>query len=160
MIIYFLEMKKREQLKFKPCTDKDFIIKECIIKNYKFNKFLYKYIGEKWKWNDKNSWSDAKWKSYAEANNLRTFVAYKFGIPAGYYELKSVNSNVEIAYIGLEEKFIGKGYGGYLLSKAIQDSWQWEASRVWVNTCDFDHPVALDNYKKRGMKIYKIEKNE
>ena len=31
-------------------------------------------------------------------------------------------------------------------------------SRVWVHTCNRDHPQALANYQARGMIVYKVEK--
>ena len=29
--------------------------------------------------------------------------------------------------------------------------------RVWVHTCNLDHPKALANYQARGMVVYKVE---
>ena len=29
--------------------------------------------------------------------------------------------------------------------------------RVWVHTCDLDHPNALVNYQARGFSVYKVE---
>jgi hypothetical protein len=29
--------------------------------------------------------------------------------------------------------------------------------RLWVHTCNRDHPQALANYKARGMVVYRIE---
>ena len=31
------------------------------------------------------------------------------------------------------------------------------SNRVWVHTCTLDHPNAIENYKSRGMKIFKTE---
>lgn len=51
--------------------------------------------------------------------------------------------------------FIGKGYGGHLLSDCIEQAWLWGAKRVWVHTCDLDHSSALKNYQARGLRLYK-----
>ena len=40
---------------------------------------------------------------------------------------------------------------------AIKESFKLEAKRVWVHTCSLDHKDALENYKSRGMKIFKSE---
>ena len=131
---------------------------ECKVKQYEFNRFLYKFIGKPWYWVDKLQWSDRQWKQYAENDKLRTWVAYKFGSLAGYYELQfQGDRHVEIAYFGLAKRFIGKGYGSVLLSHAIQSAWDWGAKRVWVHTCTLDHPNAVHNYQARGLKIYKEE---
>lgn len=133
-------------------------VTECEIKQYQLNKFLYKLIGKQWLWEDKLSWTDKAWQEYVESENLRTWIAYYNGAIAGYFELLKDKSDVEIIYFGLVESFIGNGFGGYLLSKAINSAWEWPGtSRVWVHTCTLDHPSALQNYLSRGMKIYKEE---
>ena len=53
--------------------------------------------------------------------------------------------------------YIGKKFGGYLLSEAIKKCFELNSKRVWVHTCTLDHKNALDNYLKRGMKIFKEE---
>ncbi|MBN2030755.1 GNAT family N-acetyltransferase [bacterium] len=158
---YYLEMRSASSLKAKN-NSKGLQIVECEIKQYQVNRFLYLFVGEKWNWTDKHSWSDEQWKAYAENDNLRTWIAYYQGSPAGYYELQKQHSgNVEIAYFGLAPEFIGKGFGGYLLSHAIRSAWDWEGTkRVWVHTCSLDHPNALRNYKARGMVVYRVETEE
>ena len=155
---YFLEMKSACSLKVKS-ESKGLHLYECEIKQFQVNRFLYQFVGEAWQWIDKLSWSDEQWQAYAENDNLRTWIAYYQGSPAGYYELQQqVGSNVEIAYFGLAPKFIGQGFGGYLLSQAIKSAWAWQGTqRVWVHTCTLDHPSALQNYQARGMEIYRVE---
>ena len=64
---------------------------------------------------------------------------------------------IEIAYFGLLEEFQNKKLGSYLLSQAIQKSFNSGVERVWVHTCSLDHKNALNNYIARGMKIFKTE---
>lgn len=158
---YYLEMTSRASLKRKTEV-RGMNISECRIKQPQFNKFLYQFIGGPWLWIDKLSWSEEQWAAYVESDNLRTWVGYVEGAIAGYYELsRQEDGNVEISYFGLAPDFIGKGYGGYLLSEAIHSAWQWQGTqRVWVHTCTLDHPSALQNYQSRGMKIYKRETEE
>jgi GNAT superfamily N-acetyltransferase len=153
---YYLEMTSVSLLKAKPVPE-GLRIEECLIKQYEYNRFMYQLVGGQWQWNDKLSWSDEKWKEYAENDNLRTFAAYYQGSPAGYYELqRQKDGDVEIVYFGLAEKFVGRGFGGGLLSHAIETAWDWQGTkRVWVHTCTLDHPAALENYKARGMKLYR-----
>jgi GNAT superfamily N-acetyltransferase len=155
---YYLQMKSASLLHDK--TDsKGLKVFECKIKQFQFNRFLYQLVGNDWEWVDKNAWTDAQWREYAENDNLRTWVGYHRGSPAGYYELQQQSDgNVEIAYFGLASKFIGRGFGGYLLSQAIKSAWGWQGTRrVWVHTCTLDHPSALPNYKARGLMVYKVE---
>ena len=64
----------------------------------------------------------------------------------------------EIAYFGILSEYFGKKYGGYLLSEAINKSFENAINRVWVHTCSLDHKNALKNYQARGMKVFKSEK--
>jgi GNAT superfamily N-acetyltransferase len=151
-------MLQRQQLNEKPAVDGLTII-EAEIKEFRFNRFLYSLIGEQWQWFDKLKDSDETWKAYCERDNLRTWVAYYKGAIAGYFELEINEKNeVEIKYFGLAPSFIGKGFGGYLLSYAILQAWGvCHATRVWVHTCSLDHPSAMANYQARGLVLYHQE---
>ena len=78
---------------------------------------------------------------------------------AGYFELilHPEKEEVEIAYLGLLEEYQNKKLGSHLLSSAIKNSFINKPKRVWVHTCSLDHKNALNNYKSRGMKIFKTE---
>ena len=156
--IYYLEMKQKKELKAK-LPIQDLNITETVIKEYRFNRFLYCLVGEAWQWLDKINDPDEVWQAYSERENLRTWVAYYQGAIAGYFELEIGEDNqVEIKYFGLAAKFIGKGFGGALLSYAIEQAWtSCKAKRVWVHTCSLDHPSALANYQARGFSLYKQE---
>ena len=155
--ITYLQMVSREAIRPKPCPDPRFVVREATVKQWRFNRFLYELVGSDWLWVDKLEWSDVEWKLYAEANAMRTFAAYYDGSPAGYFELHSKDDEVEISYFGLAPAFIGKGFGGYLLTVTLEEAWRMTPSRVWVHTCTQDHPGALANYQARGMRIYREE---
>ena len=122
------------------------------------NRFLYALVGADWRWTDKSPWTDAQWREYAEADQMRTFLAFLDGSIAGYYELhREPVGDVEIAIFGLAPKFVGKGYGGALLTDALEQAWGMKPGRVWLHTCTEDHPSALPNYLARGMIVYKSE---
>ncbi|ABC27143.1 Histone acetyltransferase HPA2/related acetyltransferase [Hahella chejuensis KCTC 2396] len=154
---YYLEMTSPSDLRAKsPVAELQ--IMECEIRQFEYSRFLYTLVGGAWGWTDKLSWSDEQWRDYAENENLRTWVAYFKGSPAGYFELqKQPGRQVEISYFGLAPKFIGQGLGGYLLTQCIREAWNWDAERVWVHTCTLDHPGALANYQARGMRLYLTE---
>jgi len=119
---------------------------------------MYFRIGEQWRWIDKRPWSDEQWKEYATAPELQTFAACYEDTLAGYYELRrDGKTGIEIAYFGLLPDFVGRGLGGALLTSAIEQAWRMSPSRVWVHTCNRDHPQALANYQARGLVIYKVE---
>lgn len=155
---YYLEMTAPDQLCGKPKPE-GLDVTEAELKEFRFNRYLYQLVGEPWQWTDKLTLSDTEWQSYAERDELRTWVAYHRGAIAGYYELEhQTGGDVEIAYFGLAPKFVGMGFGGYLLTHALQSAWDWgDTRRVWVHTCTQDHPGALNNYRARGMSVYRTE---
>jgi GNAT superfamily N-acetyltransferase len=151
--VWYLQQAEPAQLR--PAADPGGIrIEEAKVRQYRFNRFLYELVGEPWHWVDKLPWSEQQWREYAERANLRTWAAWVDGSPAGYFELeKRDDSSVEICYLGLAEPFFGRGFGGLLLTRAIEEAWAWGAARVTVNTCSLDHPGALANYRARGFEI-------
>ncbi len=161
LITTYLEMRSRDQLRPKR-SDTRFQVREKTERDWRFNRDLYLQVGDQWDWIDKRSWADDQWKEYATAPELRTFAAYYDDALAGYYELLPHKENgMEIAYFGLLPEWIGRGLGGALLTSAIEEAWSMEPkpSRVWVHTCNRDHPQALANYQARGMIVYKVEQD-
>jgi ribosomal protein S18 acetylase RimI-like enzyme len=127
--------------------------------NFQLNKFFYKNIGKKHKWIDRLVWTENQWIDYVSSEKVKTYVLkYKDDL-AGFFELiiHSEKNEIEIAYFGILEEFQNKKLGSYLLSQAIQKSFQRDINRVWVHTCSLDHKNALNNYIARGMKIFKTE---
>jgi GNAT superfamily N-acetyltransferase len=157
LITTYLEMRLPNQLRPKR-ADGRFQVCEQKEPNWVFNRDMYFRVGERWQWIDKRPWADEQWKEYAAAPGLRTFAAYYDDEPAGYYELRcDAEGGVEIAYFGLLPEFIGGGLGGALLTSAIEEAWRLSPKRVWVLTCNRDHPQALANYQARGMVVYEVE---
>ncbi len=122
------------------------------------NRFLYTAVGARWTWHSRLRWSRARWLAYLDRPELETWVAYVSGTPAGYFEVeRQDDGNVEIVYFGLLPSFIGKGLGGQLLTAAVTRAWDVGAKRVWLHTCDLDHPRAIANYQSRGFRVFKVE---
>ncbi len=159
LITTYLGMRSPDELRPKRCADARFQIREQTQCDWRFNRDLYFRVGERWDWIDKRAWTEAPWKEYAAAPELRTFAAYYDDTLAGYYELRcDTEGGVEVAYFGLLPQCIGRGLGGALLTSAIEQAWRTSPKRVWVHTCNRDHPQALANYQARGMLVYKIER--
>ncbi len=156
--VTYLEMRSPAELRPKRSPDPRFQVREAVVKQWEFNRFLYLLVGRDWFWNEKKTWADEQWQRYAEAESLRTFVGWHEGAVAGYYEMRRDNADgVEIAIFGLTPRFIGRGFGGALLTTALEAAWDMKPSRVWLHTCTLDHPSALPNYQARGMRVYRVE---
>ena len=159
LITTYLEMRSPDQRQPKR-GDPRFQVREKTERDWRFSRDLYFQVGEQWAWIDKRSWTDDEWRAYAMSPELRTFAGYYDDALAGFYELRrDKEGGIEIAYFGLLPQWIGRGLGGILLSNAIDRAWRMDPkpSRVWVHTCNRDHPQALANYQARGMVVYKVE---
>ncbi|MFN8007993.1 MAG: GNAT family N-acetyltransferase [Terriglobia bacterium] len=156
---YHLEMLNPAELRGKHAPTGDFQVRRAEIPCPELNRFLYASVGGDWYWTDRLSWSYSKWLDYLNRPELETWVGYRSGTPAGYFELETqAGGSVEIAYFGLLPSFIGKQLGGALLTAAVERAWASGAARVWVHTCTLDGPHALKNYLARGFRQFEEEK--
>lgn len=75
---------------------------------------------------------------------------------------------MEIVYFGLLPAFRGRRIGGHLLSYGVARAWdlagRWpgraETKRVWLHTCSKDGEHAMDNYLRRGFKLFDTKVEE
>ncbi len=155
-----LEMTDPKALQPARTSDTPFQLMQAEIACPELNRFLYTAIGADWIWYSRLAWDAARWLTYLDRAELETWIAYVSGTPAGYFELeRQASGNIEIVHFGLLPSFVGQGLGGPFLFATIQRAWNMGAKRVWVHTCDLDHPHALKNYQARGFQIYRTEEN-
>jgi GNAT superfamily N-acetyltransferase len=130
-----------------------------------FYRFLYSSITDPWRWHDRISLSDEEIKTLLLNPGTSIHVLYVEGAPAGYIELTQRKEgatgrffSTEIVYFGLRPIYLGQGLGKHLLSHGIAYAWNKGTQRLWVHTCNLDGPHTLNNYVKRGFKIYRVER--
>lgn len=124
-----------------------------------FYKFLYILVGKKWNWIDRLFLNDKQIEEFISAPEASFFVLYHTGNPVGFAELRSdsTDNSIELVYIGLRPEYIGKGFGRFFLQSVIEQAWKKNPSRLWLHTCEHDHPKALEMYQKNGFELYKTE---
>jgi GNAT superfamily N-acetyltransferase len=118
------------------------------------NRWFYVEVGTPHRWVDNLGRSAGEWQAWAE--RVETWVATVGGERAGYYELRSHDASVEVAYFGLLAEFQGAGLGGFLLTHALRRGFDL-APRVWLHTNTQDGPAALPNYLARGLRPFRTE---
>ncbi|MFD3973538.1 GNAT family N-acetyltransferase [Streptomyces cyaneofuscatus] len=131
-----------------------------------FNRFLYSAVGGDIRWTDRLTMTYEQWREELERPGSETWVAYVNGTPAGYVQLDAQDGGVvEILYFGLIPAFRGRRIGGHLLSYGVARAWdlaeRWPqrppTERVWLHTCSKDGPYAMDNYLRRGFRLFATE---
>jgi ribosomal protein S18 acetylase RimI-like enzyme len=123
-----------------------------------FYRYLYAEVGRAYRWTDRLAWTDDEIRVHLATPGVSVWLLTVSGAPAGYFELKTIDDgSTEIAYFGLLQEFIGRGYGKHLLTEAVERAFAEGARRVWLHTCTLDDPAALPNYRARGFRPYKEE---
>ena len=119
---------------------------------------LYRTVGADYYWRDRLSWSDEQLAAYLALPAVSVWVLYAGNEPAGFFELRAHNDgSVEIVYFGLLQRYMGRGAGKFLLTRAAEEAWRLGAERVWLHTCTLDSPAALPNYLARGFSPFRTE---
>ncbi|MDX1689487.1 MAG: GNAT family N-acetyltransferase [Acidimicrobiia bacterium] len=153
-IITFLEQRQRPQLRVAP-PHRAAMLLHAEEMTAGFYRYLYRAVGASWRWWERAVLDDEELLDIVTDPLVEIAVLYVGGIPAGYFELdRRVEGEVEIAYLGLVPEFIGRGLGTWLVALAVDAAWSHEPERVWVHTCDWDHPRALLTYQRAGFRPY------
>ena len=153
----YLEMRAPSDLVHAPLPAVEWRVERMLDCAPEFWRFLYAEVGRDYHWVDRLPWSIEEIQSYINDPAVSVWLLSVRSSPAGYFELRRENNDVELVYFGLLRHFHGRGLGGHLLTYAVQRAWESGAARVWVHTNTLDHPAALPNYLKRGFKVFRTE---
>lgn len=128
-----------------------------------YYRYLQKTVGENWFWWERRALNDEDLAEIVHADNVEIYVLYAEGAPAGFGELnRRIAGEVEIAYFGLVPEWIGRGLGRSLMRSLLDTAWQpvgktAAPERVWLHTCNLDHPQAIGFYQRAGFTPYRRE---
>lgn len=123
-----------------------------------FYRYLYNTVGEPWLWYQRRRLADEALRDIVQDPRVGVYVLYVGGVPAGFVEIDwRADQEAELAYFGLLPEFVGRGLGPYLLDWAVREAWSKGPRRVWVHTCNFDHPKAIAVYQRSGFVPYRQE---
>ena len=121
-------------------------------------------VGEPHHWTTSRARSLRRWRRRLSRPEVLVWLARVRGEVAGAIELEvRPGGDVEITVFGLVPGFVGKGFGGHLLTEAVRLAWDARVpgrpatKRVWLHTSSLDHPHALGNYQRRGFRIFRSE---
>lgn len=116
---------------------------------------LYRGVGGNYHWVDRLVMADQQLEAILSDPGNQIFILQVSGKTGGYCELDLRNPlDIELVYFGLFSGMIGLGLGRYFLNWTLHKAWSYKPRRVWVHTCDLDHPAALPNYIRAGMIVY------
>jgi GNAT superfamily N-acetyltransferase len=116
---------------------------------------LFRRVGADWLWNSRLRLDDAALAAILSDSAVELYVPQRGDTHIGILELDFREMpSVEIAFFGVVPEATGTGAGRWLMDRALELAWREGVERVWLHTCTFDHPAALDFYRRSGFVPY------
>ncbi|MGE5383551.1 MAG: GNAT family N-acetyltransferase [Omnitrophica WOR_2 bacterium] len=154
-LTWYLEMKSKPALGV-PLPE-GFTVAQYLQPEVKDYLSIYKAVGGKYHWYDRLLMNEDDLNAILHHENTSVWFLKYNGQTAGFVEFNYCGNETEIVYFGLCENFTGRKAGFPFLCWAIEHAWQEPITRLWLHTCDLDHPAALPLYQKAGFVVYKTE---
>ncbi len=153
-----LEMPAPSHLRPRPRPAGNFALEHTRLQAAAYRR-IYAAVGERWHWRDRLRMADVELDAYLVSPDVAVWVLREHEQLAGYFELlRHADARVEIMYFGLVPEFMGRGLGGWLLTRAVEEAFTLGAPRVTLHTCSLDAPQALSNYLARGFVVVREER--
>jgi len=154
-LVSYLEMTAPPATRPLPAPRAGLEVHRAVRPTLSFYRYLYDAIGADWTWYERKKLDDAQLAAILHDPRVEVNVLWAQGVPAGLAELDGRDrAAIELAYFGILPEFIGQGLGRWLVDWAIHHAWRARPRRLWVHTCDLDHPRALPLYQKAGFRLY------
>jgi GNAT superfamily N-acetyltransferase len=119
---------------------------------------LFQRTGEPYLWSSRLATGDDELLQILRDPGIEVYVLRDGGEDAGFLELDfRAAGQCEIGFFGLLESAVGTGAGRWLMNRTLERAWTRDVKRVWVHTCNLDHPAALPFYVRSGFVPYKRE---
>ena len=119
---------------------------------------LFRSVGQDWLWYSRLVMPDGDLRDILENPDVEVYVLTSIRQEIGLLELDfRQEGQCELAFFGLVKDAIGQGAGRFLMDQALLRAWARPIARLWVHTCTFDHPSAIDFYRRSGFAPYAFE---
>jgi len=115
---------------------------------------IYKAVGSVWGWTGRLLKSPEELTDILQSENNEVWIFQVENEVAGFFEMVRSENETELVYLGLKPEWIGKGLGQKLIQASVYVAGQ-NGNKVWLHTCEYDHPKALQSYLKAGFRIEK-----
>jgi GNAT superfamily N-acetyltransferase len=116
---------------------------------------LFSAVGEPWLWFGRRILAREALVALLDDPQIEAFALSRDGVDIGLLELdRRSEGEVELAYFGLVPDAVGGGAGRWLMNRALERAWASAPWRVFVHTCNFDHPQAVAFYMRSGFVPY------
>lgn len=115
---------------------------------------IYKAIGAPWGWASRLTLERSELEKIIHNSDIHIYIMKVDSRLAGFCELDARKKpDIEIVYLGLLPTMIGQNLGHKLINFACHRAFDL-GDRIWLHTCEYDHPKAIEFYQKMGFKIF------
>jgi len=116
---------------------------------------IFKRVGgDDWLWFSRLALDDAALARVLSDPGSRISALSLDGRDEGFFELQfSEDGTCELAFLGVTRAALGIGAGRMMMAAALAEAWAGSITRLTVHTCTFDHPAALDFYRRCGFHV-------
>ena len=154
-IVTHLQMFQRPPTRPEP-SDASWSLKKTHFPNLQDYRALFRRIGQEWLWFSRLQLNDDELGEILNHPLYETRVLNACGDKRGLLELDfRFKDECEIRFFGLTSEMIGQGAGRWMMNRALQIAWSRPIRRLWLHTCTFDHPGAVDFYIRSGFAPYR-----
>jgi GNAT superfamily N-acetyltransferase len=116
---------------------------------------LFTAVGEPWLWFGRRIMARDALAAILADPAVEAYAVTRDGADVGLLELDGrAGAEIELAYFGLTPAALGGGLGRWTMNRALERAWAAKPDRLTVHTCNFDHPGALDFYRRSGFVPY------
>jgi GNAT superfamily N-acetyltransferase len=119
------------------------------------HRLIYGEVGVDWLWSGLLQKTPEELAAYLADPSVLSYAVIASGKAVGLLDLEMTpGEGIEVVYFGLVGTHTGRGAGNWLMGEAIRIARESGQQRLWLHTCNFDHPRAVAFYQKQGFRIY------
>ena len=154
-VVTYLQMCQRPTARPEP-SEVPWSLQKTELPNLQDYRALFRRIGQEWLWFSRLQLNDSELGEILNHPLYETYVFKARGDGRGLLELDfRIEGECEIGFFGLASEMIGQGAGRWMMNRALQIAWLRPIRRLWLHTCTFDHPDAVDFYIRSGFVPYR-----
>jgi len=118
---------------------------------------IFRTLGERWLWGSRLRMARAALTDILDDQAVEAFALMTPEGDAGLLELDLRSAGeCEIVFFGVFDRLVGSGAAHWMMREALDKAWRPGIGRVWLHTCNFDHPQALAFYRRAGFTPYRM----
>ena len=154
-IVTCLEMTAKPALR--PAVDMGFTLERMGSADTERFRALFRAIGQDIMWFSRLMLSEEALAGIIGDQKVFCYALVRDGQDAGLLELDfRIESLCELSFFGVVPSAVGGGAGRFLMNEALTRAWAEPITRMWVHTCNYDHPSTLAFYQRSGFRPYAV----